>query len=106
MVLLLRKEFDKGITQMAILCKTCRIFLLISMLMIGFTSLPQISAADFTAVQAGNWDDPATWGGVGVPTSADNVTINVGQNVHVSIPESLTVIRDANTLPMLSWVVS
>ncbi|HUP61675.1 MAG TPA: hypothetical protein VNA69_14790 [Thermoanaerobaculia bacterium] len=34
--------------------------------------------------QSGNWNSAATWGGVGVPTSLDDVTITGGFTVTVS----------------------
>lgn len=38
--------------------------------------------ANITAIQNGNWDDPATWGGA-VPTGVDNVTIPQGRWVYL-----------------------
>ncbi|HYE06353.1 MAG TPA: autotransporter-associated beta strand repeat-containing protein [Planctomycetota bacterium] len=36
---------------------------------------PSILAADYASSGSGNWDDSATWGGVGVPVAGDNVAI-------------------------------
>nr|WP_319511265.1 G8 domain-containing protein [uncultured Draconibacterium sp.] len=42
------------------------------------------ATADYTATQSGNWNDAATWGGFGPPTSGDNVTIPTGITVTVN----------------------
>ncbi|MCF6130069.1 T9SS type A sorting domain-containing protein [Flavobacterium sp. AS60] len=39
------------------------------------------SQATFTSVQSGNYTDPATWGTVTAPTSADHVVISTGNTV-------------------------
>ncbi|MBK6281847.1 MAG: hypothetical protein IPF54_03515 [Draconibacterium sp.] len=40
---------------------------------------------EFIAVQNGNWNDPATWGGAGTPGLNDNVTIQNGVTVTVNV---------------------
>ena len=68
--------------------------------------------AVYTATQNGNWNDPATWGGVGTPTSADdvntasytvtvnadssckNITIDAGGTLNYSGTNTLTVTGD------------
>jgi hypothetical protein len=40
--------------------------------------------ASFTATQNGSWNDPATWGGSGPPSSADDVIIPAGITVTLS----------------------
>ncbi len=40
--------------------------------------------AVYTSSQSGAWNDPLTWGGVGVPTSADDVTLAAGHTVNVT----------------------
>lgn len=62
--------------------------------------------AEFTATQSGNWSDPATWGGVGPPTSTDNVTIPTGITVYVSditIDGSLTLDDGASLEVTGNW---
>ena len=38
-------------------------------------SSPSAPTTNFASVQSGNWNDPATWGGAGIPGAPDNVTI-------------------------------
>jgi len=57
---------------------------------------PAIRADDgYTATQNGDWNNSATWGGAGTPTSNDAVTIPVG--ITVAIPAILTVDRNHTT---------
>jgi len=49
--------------------------------------------ADYTSTQDGDWHSAATWGGAGVPTSTDTVTISDGHTVTISEE----VIREAAT---------
>ncbi len=44
--------------------------------------------AQRTASVTGDWSDPATWGGLSVPTSSDAVTINSGVTVNVDASAS------------------
>ncbi|HEX4888590.1 MAG TPA: hypothetical protein VFV37_11135, partial [Luteibaculaceae bacterium] len=46
--------------------------------------LPKLAAVDYTAVSSGNWSSSSTWSPSGVPTAADNVTINGLYTVTVS----------------------
>ncbi len=41
-------------------------------------------SASYSSVQSGDWNDPATWGGSGVPVSGDDVRINSGDEVTYS----------------------
>jgi len=60
-------------------------------------ALPKANATSFTyvATQSGNWDDPATWGGNGIPDACttgycyDNYAIPAGQSA--LIPAGITV---------------
>src|SRR6266404_9220240 len=38
-------------------------------------------ATTFVSTQSGAWGDPATWGGAGVPSGSDTVTISSGDTV-------------------------
>jgi hypothetical protein len=60
----------------------------------SFNSVTPIHAASFTAIQNGNWDDPATWDATAVPTMDDDVTIPLG--ITVTIP-TITVQRNVLT---------
>src|SRR5689334_17800644 len=51
-------------------------------------------ADTFTAIQNGDWNAPATWGGA-VPTAGDDVTIPPG--ISVTVPVGLTVTRNGLT---------
>jgi hypothetical protein len=84
---------------MSILQKLFIMLILVSALFTGFATVPKTHAADYTAVQDGNWDDPATWGG-SVPTATDNVVIP-GSRVIV-IPNTLTVYREAGALTTIN----
>src|SRR5687768_8201812 len=53
--------------------------------------------APFTSTQSGNWNDTQTWGGVGIPTSLDDVTITGGFNVTVSDGQMVDTVTLANT---------
>lgn len=44
----------------------------------------EIKAANFTSVISGSWHDINTWGGAGVPSIGDNVTISAGNNVSIN----------------------
>ena len=46
-------------------------------------TLKSAMATTFTAVQTGNWDDPATWSSTVTPSSTDNVIIPTGFTVTV-----------------------
>src|SRR5689334_1540354 len=59
---------------MSTLHKIGIVLLLLSASLAGFTTIAPAHAANFSAIQNGNWNDPATWGGA-VPTAADDVTI-------------------------------
>lgn len=62
--------------------------------------------ADYTAIKSGPWNDIATWGGVGPPTSTDNVTIPTGITVYVSditIDGSLTLDDGASLEVTGNW---
>ena len=48
----------------------------------------RVQAASYSSTQSGDWGDPATWGGAGVPTTGDDVTINNPHTVNVSGPQS------------------
>jgi hypothetical protein len=76
---------------MATLHKFCLISIVLGLVFPNFTTLSKIHAADFTAIQSGSWDDPATWGG-SVPTPGDNVSIP--GEIAVTIPVGLTVDRN------------
>ncbi|WP_159521612.1 DUF2341 domain-containing protein [Sunxiuqinia indica] len=41
-------------------------------------------SASYSSVQSGDWNDPATWGGSGIPVSGDDVRINSGDEVTYS----------------------
>lgn len=49
-------------------------------------------AAELVATQSGLWSDVATWGGVGVPQSGDDVHIpaNIGVTIHATLNRSAT----------------
>ena len=48
--------------------------------------------ANFTSTQSGDWNDPATWGGVGVPDMGiDDAVINAGHEVVVPSGEYVSV---------------
>lgn len=52
---------------------------------------PMVVASSGTAVQNGNWDDPATWGGrVPVLTATEDI-IEIPFPIQVTIPDTLTV---------------
>jgi hypothetical protein len=57
---------------------------------VSFIAPSTTHAASFTAVQSGNWNDTATWGGT-IPGNADIVTIPTG--ITVTIP-AITVNRE------------
>jgi hypothetical protein len=40
--------------------------------------------AAFTSTQSGDWNDPDTWGGGGVPTAGDSATVSTGHTVTVT----------------------
>ncbi len=42
-------------------------------------------ATTYTALTNGNWDDDATWSGVGIPGAADDVVIEDGKTITVNI---------------------
>src|SRR5688572_18245392 len=72
-------------------------YFLAFILSLVLTVLPSIEtthAVDHTAVQDGNWDAPATWGGT-VPSPVDKATIPAG--ITVTIPTGVTVARNAFT---------
>src|SRR5262245_22149068 len=78
---------------MSILRKTSFIVFLLSVLIVGFKSHQPAHAAMFTAVQSGDWDDPATWGG-SVPTSPGEylvADITIPAGIEVIIPISLDI---------------
>jgi hypothetical protein len=51
------------------------ILILASMVLVLVLAMPTPAhAASFTAVQNGDWDNPATWGG-GIPSPSDSVNI-------------------------------
>lgn len=63
--------------------------LVFGILLIGFLSSQDAHAATFIAVQSGNWNNPATWGGT-LPADADTKIIPVGVTVTVSSPVTNT----------------
>lgn len=67
---------------------------LIVLLLLGFPVA--LVAQTFTSSQAGPWDVAATWGGAGVPTSANSTAIIV--NHVVNVPNGFTVAIDQATV--------
>lgn len=51
--------------------------ILVAMFLI-FTGNITVTAANFTSVMSGAWNNPTTWGGAGFPNLNDNVTITGG----------------------------
>lgn len=69
----------------------------IPFILLVLISLPAIVFAQtFTSSQAGPWDVAATWGGAGVPTSANSTAIIV--NHVVNVPNGFTVAIDQTTV--------
>lgn len=64
--------------------KTIRSFMMATAVIFTFAAAAQ--AANFTSVQSGNWNLPATWGTASAPTIGDNVTIAVGHTVNYNMP--------------------
>ncbi|MFC2059240.1 beta strand repeat-containing protein, partial [Chloroflexota bacterium] len=66
-----------------------------------------VQAAARSASVTGNWDNTATWGGLAVPTSADDVTINAGVTVTVNVANaqclSLTLNEATNGTAILTF---
>lgn len=49
-----------------------------------FVFCPSAMAANFTSSISGSWHDINTWGGAGVPSIGDSVTISAGTNVSIN----------------------
>src|ERR1051326_6135972 len=47
-------------------------------------------ATNFSSTQSGSWSSASTWGGAGVPSGTDNVTINAGHTVTLASPTTIT----------------
>jgi len=47
-------------------------------------------ATNFSSTQSGSWSSASTWGGTGVPSGTDNVTINAGHTVTLAAPTTIT----------------
>jgi hypothetical protein len=58
-------------------------------LFFAFFLMVQLGFGQRTASVSGNWNDPATWGGLSVPTSTDAVTINAGVTVTVNLTNAV-----------------
>src|SRR5262245_28060285 len=74
----------------------CVPLMLIGGLVVPLTSHAAVALANVTAVQGGDWDGPATWGGA-VPPSAD-AAIVIPANVSVIIPVDLVVSQTGGTI--------
>jgi hypothetical protein len=64
-----------------------KLFTLIFLVAFGIVSM---QAANYTSSMSGDWSTAATWGGAGVPTAADNVTVVSGHTVTVGTTGSAT----------------
>ena len=53
-----------------------------------------VKGASFTAIQNGNWNDPATWGGIGFPGIGDDITISAGVIVSMNVNGNCRSITD------------
>lgn len=52
------------------------------------------TSMNFVSVQSGDWNDTATWGGIGVPGKDDNVSIAANHTVYNFINSSNSVTKD------------
>ena len=52
------------------------------------------STTNLSSIQSGDWNDIATWGGIGLPTKDDNVQINSGHVVTSYINSALAITKD------------
>jgi hypothetical protein len=70
------------------------VLFLVSLALASFGSPQPTHAANFTATQSGFWFSSTTWGGAGVPTANDNVTIPAG----IIVETDGTITRNGTTL--------
>jgi hypothetical protein len=70
-------------------------------LALSLTVMAMAFAADFTATQSGNWTDPATWGGAGVPGATDNVN-TAGFEIIISADAACANLTYANSSAQLA----
>ena len=59
-----------------------RSFITILVLVLGFSNY--VSGADYKSSRSGDWNDPATWNGTGIPQSGDNFVIEQNHKVVVA----------------------
>lgn len=61
-----------------------RPIIFLTIIFAAFFVAVETKAANFTSVISGSWHDLNTWGGAGIPSLGDNVTISGGTNVSIS----------------------
>lgn len=71
-----------------------RYYLLIGLLFLLLSIGNIVKGASFTAIQNGNWDNPATWGGSGIPGIGDDITISAGVIVSMNVNGTCRSITD------------
>lgn len=61
-----------------------RLFIFLIIVFVSLFAAAEIKAANFTSVVSGSWHDLNTWGGAGIPSLGDNVTISGATNVSIN----------------------